>query len=278
MKFATYHAIQVVRNHDCPEPVTIGVLVFSDKQSELRLLGALDSGQRGKGEFGHAFPDLVDADLIYLQWAEWFKRQANELKIGTEKVLERLSRLQDRGETIIASVIGKLPMGDTDSLSEVADQLYGELVMVNPLMQKAKFLASIDELLTLTEIRSFDGLIKDAEVELLDENGKVKQLVNFPLLWNSGSHGRFACMLMSANKSPRQISASVANVMATFGISHQYNFTSKEKSFVLADNRLPEFYEDLLGTVAKVICISDLQLAVRDVRAIFFKQGMLGDS
>lgn len=278
MKFATYHAIQVVRNHDCPEPVTIGVLVYCNKQSELRLIGSLDSSQHGRGEFGHAFSDLVDADLIYWQWAEWFKRQANELKVDSDKVIERLVRLQDRGETIIASVTGKLPMGDTDALSDVSDQLFSELVMVNPLMQKAKFLASIDQFLTLTEIRSFDGLIEDAEIELLDENGKTKQLVNFPLLWNTESHGKFACMLISANESPRQISASVANAMANFGISHQYNFTSKENSFVLADNRLPEFYEDLLGTVAKVICISDLHLAVRDIRAIFFKQGSLGDS
>lgn len=144
MKYATYHAIQVVRNHECPEPVTIGVLVRFDKDVELRLIGSLEPGRHtAKGEFGHAFSDLVDADLIYLQWVEWFQRQIKEMQVKPDKVLENLTRLQDRGETIIASVTGQIPMADDDTLSKVSDHLFAELVMVNPVMQRAKFQASI---------------------------------------------------------------------------------------------------------------------------------------
>ena len=271
MKFANYNAIQVVRNHDCPEPVTIGVLVHCDKDAELRLIGALDSKQRGKGEFGHAFTDLVDADLIYWQWSEWFKRQAKEMQVDPDTAIQKLVRLQERGETIIASVTGQLPVDDSDTLSKVADELFDELVMVNPVMQKAKFLAAIDQFLIRTEIRSFDGLIEDAEVELLGENGETKQLVNFPLLWDSETRGRFAGMLISANESPRQISVAVANVMTNFGMAQQYQFTSQENCFVLVDAKLSEFYENLLNTIANIVYINDEITSIRQVRNIFFK-------
>lgn len=271
MKFATYNAIQVVRNHDCPEPVTIGVLVHCDTDAEIRLIGALDSVHLGKGEFGHAFGDLVDADLIYWQWVEWFKRHAKEMQVDPDKVLQKLVRLQDRGETIIASVTGKLPVDDTDTLSNVADHLFDELVMVNPVMKRAKFLASIDQFLSHTEIRFFDGFIEDAEVELIGTDGSAEQLVNFPFFWNSDKQGKFAGMVISANESPRQISVAVANVMSTFGMAQQYQFTSQENCFVLVDAKLPDFYENLLNTIVQVVYINDAITSSRQVRNIFFK-------
>jgi hypothetical protein len=271
VKVANFNAIQVVRNHDCPEPVTIGVLVHSGKDVELRLIGALDSNQRGKGEFGHAFADLVDADLIYWQWVEWFKRQAQELKVDPDKVFQKLGRLEDRGETVIASITGQVPIEDTDTLSNAASQLFEELVMVSPVMQKAKFLAAIDQFLNRTEIRFFDGLIEDAEVELLGKNGETEQLVHFPFLWDSETRGKFAGMVIAANESPRQISVAVANVMSTFGMAQQYQFTTKENCFVLIDAKLSDFYENLLNTVSKVIYINEESAAFRQVKNIFFK-------
>lgn len=126
--------------------------------------------------------------------------------------------------------------------------------------------------MTLAELRFFEGFIQDAEVELLDKKGKIKQLVHFPFLWDTKSRGKLAGMLISAHQSPREVSAAVSNVMTTFEVVQKHKFITKENCFVLVDDKTCDVYMNILKTKAHIVYINDRTASLQQIRGIFYKQ------
>ena len=271
MKFATYNAIQVVRNHDCPEPVTVGVFVYFDSDVELRMFGArIGSAKISSTEFCYAFPDLSNADLIYEQWTDWFDCQSKYYKWNRQKVIDKLTKLETRGETLIASVMGKIPITDGESLSETADKLFDDLVMSRSDMRQARFFGRVNLILRQSEVRSIDGFTKDAEVELLGTDNQVRQLLFFPYLWESSRRGRFACKLLWVDDSEHKISSAVSHVMNAFEVAHRTGFLHKDHGIILTSGELPQQYDHLLKSIGKVIEVNNVPMASMELRKLIF--------
>ena len=267
MKNVRYKAIQIIRNHDCPEPVTVGVFVYFDNEVELRMLG-VNEGGLNLSEFRLAFPDLANSDWIYEQWVEWFQLKTARFKWRRAKTLQKFEQLESRGEPVIASISGEAPISDDVPIPTAANQLFDDLVMNSPAMRKARFFASVERLLETANLGAFDRVEKDTEVELLAPNGAVRQLIFFPHLWESSARGRFACKVLWADGSPQQISAVVSDATNAFEVAQRFGFLSKHHCFVFVAGELPARYTDIVSTIATVIHI-DAPTAKATLQTIF---------
>lgn len=270
---ARYNVLQLVLDHGSPEPVTIGVVAYAEGNAELRLIGLrTDRAGFSRGMFRYALPDLAGVEWIYEQWIDRLQRLSARFSDRAEENIRLLRNLESRGESIIASVEGEVSIPDLESLPGIATSLFGELVMNRPAMRRAEFFGLVDNLISDSELRWFDGFTEDAEIELLNDDWMPRQLLYFPYLWDSKSLGRrFAAKLLWFGGIPQDVSASVADAAAAFEIVRQREFLGHGRCILIhsAPTEDQQRYLDIFRSSAATIAV-DSPSAADELRLIFF--------
>ncbi len=273
MIIARYIAIQLVLDHGCPEPVTVGVIAYVGEHAELRLIGLREnSGKFSRGMYRHALPDLAEAGWIYEQWIDRLQRVAARFASRPEESLATLLRPESRGESIIASATGETRIQSIDGLPEIANSLFNELVLAKPAMRRAAFLGDVDNLLVDSELRWFDGYREDAEVEFLNDDGYPVQILYFPHLWDSKIlNRRLVVKVLWFGGSAQEISASVADAANAFEVGMRREFVGPSGCIVLHSTPTSDQdrYLNVFRRSATTINIESLS-AADDLRLVFF--------
>lgn len=270
---ARYHALQLVLDHGSPEPVTIGLIAYAEGRAELRLIGLrTDRSEFSRGMFRHALPDLAGVEWIYEQWAERLQRLSARFWDRAEENIRLLRNLESRGESIIASVEGEVQIPDLESLSEIATTLFGEMVMNRPAMRRAEFFGQVDNLISDSELRWFDGFTEDAEIELLNDDRMPQQLLYFPYLWDSKSLGcRFVAKLLWFSGSPQDVSAAVADAAAAFELARRREFLRHGNCILIHSLPTEEQHRYLnIFQRSAVTIAADSPRAADELRLVFF--------
>lgn len=272
---ARYHALQLVLDHGSPEPVTIGLIAHAEGRAELRLIGLrTDRSGFSQGMLRHALPDLAGAEWIYEQWVERLQRLAGRFSDHRDENLRLLRQLESRGESIIASVEGEVPIPDLDSLPAIASSLFDEMVLNRPSMRRAAFFGQVDSLLTDSELRWFDGFQEDAEVEFLDSDGIPQQILYFPYVWDAKTVGRrFVAKLLWFGGSPQEISSAAADATAAFELARRHAFIGNGSCVLLHSSPTADQqrYLDIFNRSATTIAV-DTPSAADELRFVFFGQ------
>ncbi len=270
---ARYNVLQLVLDHGSPEPVTIGVVAYAEGMAELRLIG-LRTDREGfsRGMFRYALPDLAGVEWIYEQWIERLQRLSARFSDSAEENIRLLRNLESRGESIIASVEGEVSIPDLESLPVIATSLFGELVMNRPAMRRAEFFGLVDNLISDSELRWFDGFTEDAEIELLNDDRMPQQLLYFPYLWDSKSLGRrFVAKLLWFGGLPRDVSAAVADAATAFELARRRELVGHGSCILIHSSPTEEQqrYLDIFHRSATTIDV-DSTSAADELRLVFF--------
>ncbi len=262
MSYAHYHLIQIVLDHGLPEPKSIGVLVHQYGHAELRMIGSLqgrtpyDDIDRWLIHF--AVPEVANHEWVFEQWVDWFRRIAAEFETNRKVCLTFLRRLKARGEPVIASIEGDEVIDTGETLADVADRLFDEVVGRKPAFKRARFHAKVREKLGMSELHAFDGFNENAEIEVLGPDGNVSCLLHFPHFWDSQRSGRLAVKLISFDASPEEISAAVADTSNTFDAAVRQGDLPADRCIVLHDQpgTSNAAYVSLLGARFRLIDVT----------------------
>lgn len=271
MSYARFHLIQVVLDHGLPDPIPVGVLVYRDNKAAVRMVGATGMGDAmsfwtNAEMIRCALPELDSGDWVYENWVDWFDHLVRNFPSDQASCLRELGDLELRCESVIATINGKMEMVGSDTVKDVADHLFDEIIGSKSAFRRARFLSAAKNAVFQSELPSMGGYSQNAEVEVLGADGTPTTLLFFPHFWDfplQGAvqgipQGRMAIKLLSFDLPPEEVSASVADASLAFDTAVRERVLTKERCIILHDtpDATQAHYLTLLGGRFKLIDIS----------------------
>ncbi|MEO8801797.1 MAG: hypothetical protein ABI375_00400 [Rudaea sp.] len=277
---ANYRLIQFVPHAENPEPITVGVMLWTEKTVALRLLGD-DHLAFGIGRFYADMTGTAEnfSDVVLMEWLTWFKALVEIGLPPSKKDLESLDRLSVTSGCFVAPLVGELRTDfdarPRDTAKNLCDQLFNELVLDKPVMRTLLLRDRLVQACRLADLAESNGLIIDAEVELPWRGKQRPMVMHFPVMVRREKTIGF--QLVHFDAPPERVSEDVSRVLAVFDVAirrkvvHPTGCVAVIQPGVAMTSR----YVECLQSIASVLEATDLSLVQR-IRALTTRAGSAG--
>lgn len=265
---ANYRLLQFVPKAENPEPITVGVLLWSERAGHIRLLGD-DLGNRPGEIYSRlAGPTHDFSNAIAREWFEWFQNLVL-FGIPPGKIqIASMDRLSTTGSPFIARYGGHVEANITSDSPKNAehllcDELFGEVVLDKPEIRTLLLRERLIRACESADRADIDRVIIDAEIEIPGRGKQPRALLYFPAVVKRATTVLFQTITFNATAD--HISEEVSRTLATFDVAVRRKVTTRDGCVAVIDpsESMAPHYLKCLNSAATVLDINDPQLNSR---------------